>query len=50
MGAYSPATIINRQIEKKIILKIVKPTLNALKKIEKTLYRFSIRRFNDCKK
>ena len=32
MGAYSPATIINRQIEKKIILKIVKPTLNALKK------------------
>ncbi len=35
MGAYSPATIINRQIEKKIILKIVKPTLNALKKLKK---------------
>ena len=32
MGAYSPAPIINKKIEKKIINKIVKPTLNALKK------------------
>ncbi len=32
MGAYSPAPIINKSIEKKIIQKIVKPTLNALKK------------------
>ena len=31
MGAYSPAPIINKYIEKKIIDKIVKPTLNALK-------------------
>ena len=32
MGAYSPATIINKLLEKKIIDKIVKPTLLALKK------------------
>ena len=32
MGAYSPAPIINKEIEKKIIKKIVKPTLNALRK------------------
>ncbi len=32
MGAYSPAPIINRNLEKKIINKIVKPTLTALKK------------------
>ena len=32
MGAYSPAPIINRSLEEKIINKIVKPTLNALKK------------------
>ena len=32
MGAYSPALIINKNLEKKIIKKIVKPTLNALKK------------------
>jgi phosphoribosylamine---glycine ligase len=32
MGAYSPAPIINREVEKKIIDKIVKPTLLALKK------------------
>ena len=32
MGAYSPAPIINNDLEKKIIKKIVKPTLNALKK------------------
>jgi phosphoribosylamine---glycine ligase len=31
MGAYSPAPIINKQIENKIIKKIVKPTLSALK-------------------
>ena len=32
MGAYSPAPIINKSIEKKIINKIVKPTLLALKR------------------
>ena len=31
MGAYSPSTIINKSIEKKIISKIVKPTLLAFK-------------------
>ena len=32
MGAYSPAPIINRRMEKKIIKKIIKPTLLDLKK------------------
>jgi phosphoribosylamine--glycine ligase len=32
MGAYSPAPIINKSIERKIINKIIKPTLSALKK------------------
>tara|TARA_B100001057_G_C22783686_1_gene924652 strand:+ start:76 stop:1353 length:1278 start_codon:yes stop_codon:yes gene_type:complete len=32
MGAYSPAPIMNRTLEKKIINKIVKPTLVALKR------------------
>ena len=32
MGAYSPAPIISKSIEKKIISKIVKPTLLALKR------------------
>ena len=32
MGAYSPAPIINKLLEKKIITKIVKPTLLALKR------------------
>ena len=32
MGAYPPASIINRSIEKKIINKIVKPTLSSLKR------------------
>ena len=32
MGAYSPAPIINKLIEKKIINKIVRPTLQELKK------------------
>lgn len=31
MGAYSPALIINKNLERKIIKKIVKPTLKALK-------------------
>ncbi len=31
MGAYSPAPIVNKRLEKKIINKIVKPTLLALK-------------------
>ena len=32
MGAYSPAPIINKTVERKIINKIVKPTLEALKR------------------
>ena len=32
MGAYSPAQIINKNLEKKIINRIIKPTLKALKK------------------
>ena len=32
MGAYSPAPIVNKKIEAKIISKIIKPTLKALKK------------------
>ncbi|MDB3858018.1 phosphoribosylamine--glycine ligase [Pelagibacteraceae bacterium] len=35
MGAYSPAPIINTKLEEKIISKIVKPTLLALKKKNK---------------
>ncbi len=31
MGAYSPAPIVTKKIEKKIISKIIKPTLKALK-------------------
>ena len=31
MGAYSPSPIINKNLEKKILSKIVKPTLRALK-------------------
>jgi len=31
MGAYSPAPIINKKLEKKIINRIIKPTLSALK-------------------
>ena len=32
MGAYSPAPVINKLVEKKIISQIVKPTFEALKK------------------
>ena len=38
MGAYSPAPIIDSRIEEKIISRIVKPTLNALRK-KKKFYR-----------
>ena len=44
--AYSPAKIINSQIEKKIIDRIVKPTLKALRN-KKNLIEVFIRRFND---
>ncbi len=37
MGAYSPAPIINKDLEKKIITRIVKPTLRAVKR-EKHFY------------
>ena len=32
MGAYSPAPIINKKLKKKLLNKIVKPTLKAKKK------------------
>ncbi len=32
MGAYSPAPIVSKELENKIISKIIKPTLNALSK------------------
>ena len=32
MGAYSPSRLINKELEKKIINKIILPTLNYLKK------------------
>jgi len=38
MGAYSPASIINKELENKIINKIIKPTLKALKN-KNTFYR-----------
>ena len=38
MGAYSPAPIVNQDLEKKIIDRIVKPTLKALKD-RKQFYR-----------
>ncbi len=40
MGAYSPAPIINKLVEKKIIERIVKPTLIALKKKRKSYNGF----------
>ncbi len=40
MGAYSPAPIVNKKIEKKIIDKIIKPTLKALKKKGKSYTGF----------
>ncbi len=38
MGAYSPSRLINNELEKKIIKKIIKPTLKGLSEIG-TLYR-----------
>ena len=40
MGAYSPAPIINKKLEKKIIDKIVKPTLYSLKEKESLIQVF----------
>jgi phosphoribosylamine--glycine ligase len=40
MGAYSPAPIINKNLEKKIIKKIVKPTLRALKEKKQSFTGF----------
>ena len=40
MGAYSPAPIINNKLEKKIIKKIINPTLLALKKKKKSYTGF----------
>ena len=35
MGAYSPAPIVDKILEKKILSRIVKPTLQALKEKHK---------------
>ena len=48
MGAYSPAPIINRELEKQIIEKIVNPTLLALKEKE-SISRIFICWLNDKK-
>ena len=40
MGAYSPAPIINKIIEKKIINRIVKPVLLSLRKYKKPFKGF----------
>ena len=40
MGAYSPAPIINKTLEKKIINRIIKPTLNVLKNYGKPFTGF----------
>ena len=50
MGAYSPAPIINKDIEKKIINKIVEPTLSALKKKKLSLQWFFVCWANDKKR
>ena len=47
MGAYSPAPIINNELKKKIEKEIITPTLNALKKKKRILYRISLCWFND---
>ena len=47
MGAYSPAPIINKLLEKKIVSKIVKPTLKALSLKKKILYGVFICRIDD---
>ena len=33
MGAYSPSRLINKELEKKIINKIIKPTLKGLSEL-----------------
>ena len=40
MGAYSPAPLITNKLEKKIITKIIEPTLKALKKTKNTYKGF----------
>ena len=47
MGAYSPSPLITKSIENKIISRIVKPTLQALRE-KKILYRVSLCRSHDC--
>ena len=34
MGAYSPSGLINKDLDKKIINKIIKPTLDSLNSLE----------------
>ncbi len=40
MGAYSPAPIVNKELEKKILKKIIVPTLNAMKRKNKPFTGF----------
>ena len=49
MGAYSPSRLHNKELEDKIIRKIIKPTLNYLKKKQWDLCWFFIRRVDDQK-
>ncbi len=40
MGAYSPSRLINNELEKKILDKIINPTLKAIKDLKKTYKGF----------
>jgi len=40
MGAYSPSRLINNELEKKILKKIIEPTIKALKDLETTYKGF----------
>ena len=42
MGAYSPSRLINDELEKKIINKIIKPTLKGLSEIGTNIKDFYI--------
>ena len=40
MGAYSPSRLINQALEEKILNKIIKPTIKALKELEQIIKVF----------
>ena len=47
MGAYSPAPIMNKELEEKTINKIIKPTIKGYERLWITLYWNIICWFND---